>query len=139
VRLGEETRDDAERWAYGRFEAFNRGTWSAACGGFTPDSAQATCKMMGFSGGARLEFPGQRSDKKRVLSDVPIPVTLAAVDCSGNESSILDCETLGTDQRTCPTPLDGDQGIQKVVVACADVKGAFYICAEYGIIFYTYT
>ena len=43
---------------YGRLEIFLRGIWSTICDfeSFTPDSAGVACRVLGFDGGAPLEF-----------------------------------------------------------------------------------
>lgn len=45
-------------YEYGRLEIFLRGVWSAICDveSFTPDSAKVACTILGYDGGAPLEF-----------------------------------------------------------------------------------
>lgn len=45
-------------YEYGRLEIFLRGVWSTICDvkSFTPDSANVACRILGFDGGAPLEF-----------------------------------------------------------------------------------
>lgn len=45
-------------YEYGRLEIFLRGFWSTVCAAdsFTPDSAKVACTLLGFDGGAALEF-----------------------------------------------------------------------------------
>lgn len=45
-------------YEYGRLEIFLRGFWSTICdnGGFTPDSAQVACSILGYDGGSSLQF-----------------------------------------------------------------------------------
>lgn len=46
-------------YEYGRLEVFLRGLWTTICdepASFTPDSASVACGILGFDGGAALEF-----------------------------------------------------------------------------------
>ena len=54
---------------YGRLEIFLRGIWSTICDyeSFTPDSADVACRILGFDGGAPLEF-------RTTLINADIPV-----------------------------------------------------------------
>lgn len=45
-------------YEYGRLEILFGGVWSTICDteSFTPDSAQVACRILGYDGGAALDF-----------------------------------------------------------------------------------
>ena len=51
-------------YEYGRLEIFLRGFWSTICDtdGFTPDSAQVACSILGYDGGSSIQFRQPYSD-----------------------------------------------------------------------------
>lgn len=57
-------------YEYGRLEIYMRGFWSSVCDvhGFTPDSAKVACRILGYDGGAALEF------RQAYLLDYPRPI-----------------------------------------------------------------
>ena len=70
---------------YGRLEIFLRGFWSNICdnASFTPDSAKVACGLLGYDGGAALQFKIDRP-----FSQFPEEV--------GFESRILESQVLAT-------------------------------------------
>ena len=54
---------------YGRLEIFLRGIWSTICDyeSFTPDSAAVACRILGFDGGATLEFRNTLPDAENAV------------------------------------------------------------------------
>jgi len=45
-------------YEYGRLEIFRRGFWGNICPSFTPDAAVVACRILGYDGGAHLQFRG---------------------------------------------------------------------------------
>lgn len=57
-------------YAYGRLEIFLRGLWSSVCDSesFTPDAALVACRILGYDGGAPLQFGTPPFGQNQVLS-----------------------------------------------------------------------
>eukprot|EP00892_Ulva_mutabilis_P012285 jgi/Ulvmu1/9429/UM051_0057.1 len=103
---------------YGRLEIFVRGFWSTICDteSFTPDSAQVACSLLGYDGGAPLNFmPGSFGSENQVLVS-RLPVGLASVDCDGTETSLLQCTSSQTDLRACA--MEDTDFTDATVLAC---------------------
>eukprot|EP00892_Ulva_mutabilis_P004105 jgi/Ulvmu1/2066/UM121_0007.1 len=105
-------------YEYGRLEVFLRGFWSSVCNvdGFTPDSAAVACRILGFGGGASLEFFQPFASSQSNVLDALLPVGLAAVDCAGNETSLLACSSDETDVESCSAT--GSNSVDATVLAC---------------------
>ena len=60
---------DGPGFEYGRLEIFLRGIWSTICDyeSFTPDSADVACRILGFDGGAPLEFRTTLSEAENAV------------------------------------------------------------------------
>eukprot|EP00892_Ulva_mutabilis_P011625 jgi/Ulvmu1/8835/UM049_0015.1 len=80
-------------YEYGRLEIFIRGFWSNVCSTsrFTPAAAQVACTALGFSDGAALRFIQPYANTMNPVLYEDVPVALAGVDCTGNETSLSDC------------------------------------------------
>eukprot|EP00892_Ulva_mutabilis_P007273 jgi/Ulvmu1/4918/UM202_0003.1 len=107
-------------YEYGRLEILLRGIWSSICDrpSITPDSAQLACRLLGYDGGAALEFRGAyvfRFDSQVLAA--PIPAALVELDCNGNETSLLQCSSSEFIQR-CGIP--GTDLTDATVLACAN-------------------
>jgi hypothetical protein len=96
--------------------------WSSTCGQLTPDAAKTACKILGYDGGARIQFPGTTRDRI-LFSNERQPIALAKIDCNGDETSLGECRTAGTDTAQCST--SGVLGVQVNMIACANEKGAW--------------
>eukprot|EP00892_Ulva_mutabilis_P004969 jgi/Ulvmu1/2844/UM144_0009.1 len=81
---------------YGRLEIFLRGLWSNICDrpAMSPDAAQVACRILGYDGGAVLQFAESvfLGPASQVLEPTR-PLGLSAVDCEGNETSLLECSS----------------------------------------------
>lgn len=57
-RLRLEDGQSGPGYEYGRLEIFLRGLWTGVCdaSNLTPDAALVACKILGFDGGAALQF-----------------------------------------------------------------------------------
>eukprot|EP00892_Ulva_mutabilis_P004962 jgi/Ulvmu1/2838/UM144_0002.1 len=113
---------------YGRLEIQRRGIWSTICDteSFTPDSAQVACSILGYDGGASLNFKqafqqlslmrGPNLENQVLVA--ALPVALASVDCDGNETSLLECTSSQEELRNCKLP---DSNLtDATVLACAN-------------------
>eukprot|EP00892_Ulva_mutabilis_P002373 jgi/Ulvmu1/12136/UM084_0063.1 len=107
-------------YEYGRLEVFLKGFWSSVCNidGFTPDSATVACRVLGFGGGASLEFFQPFSRSPASVLDAKLPVGLAAVDCEGTEVSLLACPSDEAGIRTCSA--DDGNAVDATIVACGN-------------------
>eukprot|EP00892_Ulva_mutabilis_P012491 jgi/Ulvmu1/9614/UM054_0044.1 len=108
---------------YGRLEIFLRGFWSNICdaGGFSAAAAQVACRALGFSSGSSLSFPQPFIGKENRVLLAELPVALAAVNCMGDEESLLDCSSDDAMIRRCGVP--DTTFTDSTVLACADVAG----------------
>eukprot|EP00892_Ulva_mutabilis_P005584 jgi/Ulvmu1/3398/UM016_0014.1 len=114
-------------YEYGRLEIFIRGFWSSVCDvhGFTPDSAQVACTILGYDGGSAIDFrPAVSSIFSRTGDEVLAAgqhVGLHAVDCDGNETSLLQCTSGNYPVRECNIR---SNVTDVTVLACANTSGA---------------
>eukprot|EP00892_Ulva_mutabilis_P008499 jgi/Ulvmu1/6020/UM260_0004.1 len=116
-------------YEYGRLELFLRGFWRAICDldSFTPASANVACSILGYDGGAPLEFRGARGNTDSVLLS-SLPVGLVSVDCTGSETSLLQCMSGRDEFRQCGSPLRNFT--DATVLACADSQTGIYSTPE---------
>eukprot|EP00892_Ulva_mutabilis_P002459 jgi/Ulvmu1/12213/UM086_0002.1 len=106
-------------YQYGRLEIFLRGFWSNICNAdvFSPAAAQVACSVLGFQGGAALEF-AQSYNGDAVSHVLPRgrPVALANVDCNGTEASLLECAS--EDEAIPGCGVSGTRASDNLILAC---------------------
>eukprot|EP00892_Ulva_mutabilis_P008274 jgi/Ulvmu1/5819/UM025_0076.1 len=141
LRLMESTAGVA--FEYGRLEIFIRGFWSTICDteSFTPDSAQVACRLLGYDGGAPLNFPDMSIfSRANAVLVASLPVGLASVDCDANATSLLQCTSSQNELRMCR--VEGTNLTDATVLACgmtaagcpppAEAEGALRLTRGFG-------
>uniref|UniRef100_X2B479 SRCR domain-containing protein n=1 Tax=Capitella teleta TaxID=283909 RepID=X2B479_CAPTE len=81
--------------ADGWLEIYHDGRWGRICGDFGTRGAQVACNSLGLSGNALVV-----KDKESTANE-KFPTWLTDVECSGQESSLLDCEHPEYDESSC--------------------------------------
>jgi hypothetical protein len=116
----------------GRVEVFHDGQWGTVCDDiWTQENADVVCRQLGF--GHAVAFPCCAS-----FGEGSGPIWMDDVNCTGNESGLVDCPFLGFGVHNCVhgedagvvcggTPAPTMDGVTLMLVAFALVASGAYV------------
>ncbi|XP_065193123.1 proprotein convertase subtilisin/kexin type 5-like [Sycon ciliatum] len=107
----------------GRIEVLYDGRWGTVCDEeWGLPEAMVTCRGLGFSGVRQVRFPYGKAEMLKPVSS-GFHIWLSAVNCQGNETSVLNCEHGGWGQHYCRHDEDvaiecGDATVRRCISQC---------------------
>ncbi|MGH0141401.1 UNVERIFIED_CONTAM: hypothetical protein FKN15_075276 [Acipenser sinensis] len=105
---------DGESTREGRVEVLLGGEWGSVCDdGWTDDHAAVVCKQLGYTGEAKARSMAYFGEGKG-------PIHLDDVRCSGQESSLSECEARRGGQHNCRHSEDAGVICQYNPLSCTD-------------------